>query len=511
LTTSRFPAGVSKFATGISRVKKDEFAKAFDYGIPIDKGSGGDSDVLILYNTASSIPSDKEIHHYVTTETGESIPSLDLKEATENCEALNVINTGNPGNLKQCLAIIQGYESYHVQRWMRQDPKTSKVNLNADLVPTSRGVTDKGLYNFVAPSDSDTKQHFKMLKTYLETLDDVTSELEPILKSVASKENNVIIMTCNFGQSELLINFMCNAKNKNLDTSNILLFPTDEDTHKLAESLGLKSYLDKRNFDALPSGEARRYGDPNFVRMMYAKVVCVQLTNMLGYNVLFQDVDIVWYRNPLEYFLDQNNPYPDFDMYFQEDGAHSVRYAPLSANSGFYYVKSSKKTRHMLKSLLFEGDVIIQCHSHQQAFIQIMNEHASLYNLRVKVLQRDAEEFPGGYHYHRRKNFMKEILQKKTLPYLFHMSWTANKDNKIKYFQQMGEWFVHDQCIGQTYENIINNISELTNPSAYIDKSMPIQQCCLAEPNVICHYKDKPSLHPCKESPPIDKHGRSFW
>ena len=38
----------------------------------------------------------------------------------------------------------------------------------------------------------------------------------------------------------------------------------------------------------MPSKEAGRYGDKRFVAMMSAKVLCVQLINMLGYNVLFQ-------------------------------------------------------------------------------------------------------------------------------------------------------------------------------------------------------------------------------
>ena len=61
----------------------------------------------------------------------------------------------------------------------------------------------------------------------------------------------------------------------------------------------------------------------------------------------------------------------------------------------------------------------------------------------------------------------------KVHPYIFHMTWTKNKDNKKLYFQQMmGEWYLKDSC--------------------------------LPEPNIVCHYRDKPSLISCKDSPPID-------
>ena len=91
----------------------------------------------------------------------------------------------------------------------------------------------------------------------------------------------------------------------------------------------------------MPKHGANRYGDRFFTAMMISKVICVQLVNMLGYDVLFQDVDIVWWRDPMEYFnaLDKEK----FDIYFQDDGAYQIRYAPLSANSGFYFVRNNEK------------------------------------------------------------------------------------------------------------------------------------------------------------------------
>jgi hypothetical protein len=76
--------------------------------------------------------------------------------------------------------------------------------------------------------------------------------------------------------------------------------------------------------------------------MMMAKVICVQVVSMLGYDMLFQDVDIVWYKNPLDYFHNTSHSgSADYDVFFQDDGGHSVRYAPYSANSGFYYVSTT--------------------------------------------------------------------------------------------------------------------------------------------------------------------------
>lgn len=60
------------------------------------------------------------------------------------------------------------------------------------------------------------------------------------------------------------------------------------------------------------------------------------------------------------------------------------------------------------------------------------------FNLKVKVLERDTEEFPGGFTFHKRSDYMKDFFNGKVHPYIFHMSWTENKNNKQKFFRQMG-------------------------------------------------------------------------
>ena len=237
---------------------------------------------------------------------------------------------------------------------------------------------------------------------------------------------------------------------------------------------------------------------------MMAKVICVQLINHLGYDLLFQDVDIVWYKNPLEYFHDKSNDLYDFDIYFQDDGSRSIRFAPSSANSGFYYVRNNRRTRYMFTSLLYSGDLILQSHSHQQALIQVMTEHASQFGLRAKVLDRDMQTFPCGWHYHRRPGLMKKIVKGEVVPEIFHMSFTENKDNKMRYFQQMGKWHVKNSCVAKKR-------GEITQQLDKDDEGSLLEPCCLLEPEIICHYSDKASIIPCRDSPPIDKGQPSFW
>lgn len=97
----------------------------------------------------------------------------------------------------------------------------------------------------------------------------------------------------------------------------------------------------------------------------------------------------------------------------------------LQANSGFYYVRANKRSQYLFTSLLYHSDLILTWDSHQQALVQLLSEHSSLFGLNVKVFKRDSEMFPGGFHFHQRHDFMKKMLKGETDTYIFHMSWTS--------------------------------------------------------------------------------------
>jgi hypothetical protein len=59
------------------------------------------------------------------------------------------------------------------------------------------------------------------------------------------------------------------------------------------------------------------------------------------------------------------------DAYFQNDGARSQRYAPFSANTGFYYLRSVPKARLLMHDLLHSYNLIAQWKSHQHVLCQV--------------------------------------------------------------------------------------------------------------------------------------------
>jgi hypothetical protein len=205
-----------------------------------------------------------------------------------------------------------------------------------DLRYVSRGHQVDGRYQPL-PIPRQTQNHWAVLREYLNTVEATLERLRPIAKQVAGDGNAIVVLVCNQGHSELLLNFACASRNRGLDVSKVLVFATDTATVELAESVGLAAFDVGDAFGKMPTVAATNYGDQAFTGMMMAKVYSVHLINTLGYDLLFQDVDVVWYKNPLSFF--ESPEAGDFDIYFQDDGAHTARYAPYSPNTGFYFVR----------------------------------------------------------------------------------------------------------------------------------------------------------------------------
>lgn len=516
-----FPRGARDFASGALRVSRDEMLATYDFGVPI-KPITTETDAIILYNTPKALPSSGKLKQAAMSGQSNEVAKASVRDAMENCDAMNVVFT-SPNNMRECHLVIGGFESYHINRWMRMpdfataDRKHRQLDRSLPLRHVGRIVKAQGVDEFDLPDvwrnfkrreRGFVLEHFDRFRVFLENKDRVLKDLKKLLadRNVV-RENTVVVLTVNAGQSELLSNFICAARSRGLDTGNILVFPTDEVSYKLAQGLGVATYYDEKNLGALPHGEAKAYGDPIFASMMFAKVLCVLYVSLLGHDVLFQDVDIVWYKDPLLYFHDKSNTeIQKFDIMFQHDGSAQARYNPWSANSGFYYVRANKKAQYLFASLLYHGAVVRKSKSHQQVLVQLINEHVSMFGLNVKVFDKlKTDMFPGGYHYHQDWTTMRKIVEGKSNAYLLHMSWTENKVNKLLFFRQMGEWYVKDQCIGSDAANLMGGGDTVADGSL-------VEQCCSVEPIFSCHFSDKPSKHSCRDSPKIDPHkGGSFW
>ena len=211
----------------------------------------------------------------------------------------------------------------------------------------------------------------------------------------------------------------------------------------------------------------------------------------LGYNVLFQDADLVWFRNPFPYFHRILEEEQRLVTFFSDDGQRSMRYTPFYANSGFYYLPAgihifSHISRYwFIWRYIFLNVLFIALDTHTVAFAyQIMISFDSLYTMGshqnifttklmemmdvrgVTSMMLDLSLFPtgmkslqkvffvefrclSGVQYHHNKKFMERFLANNgsEAPYGFHMCWTSNKREKIKYFKVSDTVVIYTKCL----------------------------------------------------------------
>ena len=252
-----FPTTTSKYAVGMARTRKLDFVEMIDVGVPVDLPTQGDEEVLVIYSHEKALPNHYEDNPTTGGSNGGNIPLLSMEDTVQHCDYLNVVLTDRSGSRNQCVALVPQYESYHVQKWMRVETsnvhgsggvttKYGKLDSNQPLRAVSRGYQSNGQEQFAPPAKKHIRQNWELLEKYFHEFDQSLANLKPIVEKVATPDKTVIVMVSNFGQSELLVNFVCAAKSRNLDISPIIVFATDKETKELAENLGLAAYYDEK-------------------------------------------------------------------------------------------------------------------------------------------------------------------------------------------------------------------------------------------------------------------------
>jgi hypothetical protein len=279
-------------------------------------------------------------------------------------------------------------------------------------------------------------------------------ELIQQFKSVAGDRKEVVIMVLNEGVLDVFVNWVCSLKSSNPPQLHILdqlvVFAGQESLVPLLNTMGVKA-LHSEGLGHIPAKAADAYGDMTFAFLMWLKTTAVLIGTFAGYDVLFQDVDLVWMEDPLPIIRRQIESYEKLaahsqreyvvpDVYFMDDGARTPRFTPLYVNSGFYYVRATEQSQYVFLRIAMSISQIATSHSHQSVLTRAVHEAIDLFGLRFAVL--DLTLFPSGFHYHHEKKYMASVRNFDTRPNVFHMCWTESRKQKVEYLTELGMWFL---------------------------------------------------------------------
>lgn len=246
------------------------------------------------------------------------------------------------------------------------------------------------------------------------------------------KNNLVLIMTLNRGHSDLLLNWIRSCDRNGIEVRPwTVVFALDSDTEKLVKEHGFAVYTDADSYGDPPQEAARRFGDRTFLGLMFPKTAIVQDALELGYDVLFQDVDLVWKKDPLPYLLQQSLRV--LDAQFMYDGPNR-NHGPLHANSGFFLLRNTPPSRKLWELVFDHFDKVLHYHS-QQRVVNCVLLNRFFKDLKLGILPE--HDFANGHLFS-----PTDASRLPEDPYVVHCSWTSNIQQKVEKLKRAGLWYL---------------------------------------------------------------------
>ncbi|GJP47240.1 hypothetical protein CLOM_g6452 [Closterium sp. NIES-68] len=152
----------------------------------------------------------------------------------------------------------------------------------------------------------------------------------------------VTLVAVTFGYAEMLMNFVCNLRKLGLG-DNLVVAALDEDLYRFAFTQGLAVFYERASttMRGIDQGQCQ-FGTKCFRQFTKLKSRAVLRVLKAGYSVLWSDVDIVWFADPLPHLLSYGPG--TFPIQSNEPNATLPGTGIRRINSGFYFARADPMT-----------------------------------------------------------------------------------------------------------------------------------------------------------------------
>jgi len=265
------------------------------------------------------------------------------------------------------------------------------------------------------------------------------SLLVKAMENFDSGENDIVLITINAGYVFLFINWVCSVKKLGLDpTAFTLVIIVEPKSESLVRRMGFNyvsvyDWLGKAKRISSAAPEAFALGDYKWIAAIL-NLYMIDLID-LGFNVLMQDVDVTWNRNPMQYF----NKNPSFDILVVEDSKwseHHKRYSDKARNGGFVFYRANCRTQVYTGTLKNSIVHILWMRSDQTIMNRLLDNYR-FQGIRVGFLPKDL--FLNGHRWSDWGTRRSDPLPWN--PYIYHTSWTAGISDKVFKLMSIEQWF----------------------------------------------------------------------
>eukprot|EP00271_Cylindrocystis_brebissonii_P023205 TRINITY_DN949_c0_g1_i1.p1 TRINITY_DN949_c0_g1~~TRINITY_DN949_c0_g1_i1.p1 ORF type:complete len:685 (+),score=65.97 TRINITY_DN949_c0_g1_i1:188-2056(+) len=325
------------------------------------------------------------------------------------------------------------------------------------LVDTaSNGTTNKLRAEKQLALRTETMKLAKERKDVLSFVRRPPHTLEYLLPLLADENKTIVLVAVSGHYVDMLMNFVCQLRTFGIRGP--LIAALDVHMFEFALSQGLPVYL-----STLPSVNA---SDPDkltegiedcwfysscFKSVSKGKSKATLQVLKLGYNVMFSDVDIVWFKNPLPHL----SSFGPGVLPIQSDNGNASLTTNMhgSLNSGFYFARAEPIVISSFEAVI-EAAAIGTNYTEQYWFNMILCEFGQwrvgdnecVYKangLRIVLLER--EKFPNGgfLDIWKQEDNVRNVCDKLGC-FVLHNNFIAGHNEKVGRLQKNGFWVYED-------------------------------------------------------------------
>lgn len=263
------------------------------------------------------------------------------------------------------------------------------------------------------------------------------------MKSVIEKvivNNTIILSALNYGYRGIMMNWVCNMRH--LGITNFVIAALDADLYKFAYTRSLPTYLENTIFQGLNASiiSDATYGSDSFKQLTKMKSRVVIRLLKEGYNVVWSDSDIIFFKNPLQDMWGYN-----VDLVIQTNAPDNE---PMNGkrriNSGFYLARSNAATIQAFKDIIAFASKSRM--SEQPCFYDVMcgkegqtaegNDKCRYKGMVVQLL--DRHKYPNGITDGIWDTTPGKIPDKYPNLFILHNNWVKGADGKRQRFERHG-------------------------------------------------------------------------
>ncbi|XP_072973507.1 uncharacterized protein At4g15970-like [Typha angustifolia] len=209
-------------------------------------------------------------------------------------------------------------------------------------------------------------------------------DLAPLLRRAANEDNTVILTSINqawAAPNSLLDVFLESFHiGENIEhlLNHMIIMCVDPKAYERCKSVHPNCYFLK--VEGVDFTSEKVYMSKDYIELVWTKLKLQRRVLELGYNFLFTDVDIVWFRNPFRHISVYADITTSSDMFLGDPD-----YLFNFPNTGFIYVKSSEKTIEALK-FWHEARERYPATHEQNIFNEIKKELVDRFQVKIQYL-----------------------------------------------------------------------------------------------------------------------------